>query len=69
MTQEEINSNEEWFKFTEDLQKDNMGTGEFEAPIIPESGVAPAQSMAADDAGAGGEETIAGGEIGTEGSL
>jgi hypothetical protein len=69
MTQEEINSNEEWFKFTEDLQKDNMGTGEFEAPIIPESGVAPAQSMAVDDAGAGGEETVAGGEIGAEGSL
>lgn len=68
MTQDEIDSNAEWFKFTEDQQKDAQGAGEFEAPILPETGVAPAPIGGSEPTG-GGAETMPGGEVGTEGTL
>lgn len=69
MTQDEIDSNQEWFKFTEDKQKEDAGDGEFEAPILPDTGVAPAQNIAPEAGVGGGSETIDAGETGGEGSL
>lgn len=68
MSQDEIDSNAEWFKFTSDENEDLTPNPDAEAPILPESGVAASNPAPAAEA-AGGAETTPGGETGADGQL